>query len=170
MSGAEDRSAIEALTARAEIRSRLADYFDAVQRHDWPGVSAHFTPDALVDYGTPGVRGVDDNVELLRLGTERLTSRSTLLGMHSLINIDGLVATSETVALTAHAPPTEGGDAPPTEGDPPPAGAHPLPAEGAKARLSAVRYEDEWRRGDDAVWRVTRRTCHHESKWWCQLR
>lgn len=123
-------------------------YFDAVNRRDWAAVTDGFEPSARLDYGTPGVETVERNVAMLRAGTERLTSSSTLLGLQSSIHVDGQQARSETGALTAHCTPQPGA---------------------GHARLSMVRYEDEWARGADGVWRVRRRTCHHEVKAWCEL-
>jgi hypothetical protein len=135
------------LVGRARIRSALAAYFDAVQQHDWDRVTGSFVPSAKLDYGTPGVEGVVENVELLRLGTERLTSASMLLGFHSDISVGDGVASSETGALTCHRP-REGAD--------------------DRARLSMVLYEDDWRLCEDAHWRITRRICHHQMRLWCR--
>ncbi len=145
--GSEEAVILARLVARTRIRSALAAYFGAVQRHDWDRVTAAFVPSARVDYGTPGVEGVAENVELLRLGTERLTSASMLLGFHSEISVGDGVASSETGALTCHRPSGGTDD---------------------RARLSMVRYEDQWRLCEDAEWRITRRTCHHEMRLWCQ--
>lgn len=135
------------LEDRAAIRTAMGDYFDAVNRGDWTKVTDGFVADAVLEYGTPGVATVERNVALLRAGTERLTSSSTLLGLQSCVDLDGDRARSETAALTAHCP---------ASGD-------------RRARLSMVRYEDEWIRCPDGAWRVSRRTVHHEMKAWCRL-
>jgi len=137
------------LEAKGRIRHALAEYFEAVQRHDWATVTSLFVPSARLDYGTPGVRGVEENIRLLRAGVERLTAASTLLGMHCLIEVrqDG-TASSHTSGFTTHTP-ADGGPA---------------------ARMSAVTYEDAWSLQADGTWRITQRTCHHEFKGWLRLR
>ena len=77
------------LLARAAIREELTSYLDAVMRHDWERVAESFTPSATLDYGTPGVTAVEANIDLLRAGVDRLTAKSTLLGMHADIDVSG---------------------------------------------------------------------------------
>jgi hypothetical protein len=137
------------LLERQAIKRVITRYFDAVERRDWDRVTATFVPQAFVDYGTPGIEDVERNVALLRAGVERLTSASTLLGLQTSIEVTGETGASTTCAFTAHCP----------------AGADPGPA-----RMSVVRYEDEWRHGPDNDWRITRRVAHHELKGWLTLR
>jgi len=144
-------AALAAYEDREAIRRDMATYFDAVERRDWARVTATFAPTASLDYGTPGVEGVDENVALLRAGVERLTSASTLLGMQCAVVVSGDAARSMTAALTAHSP-----------ADP--------NADGGRARMSIVRYEDEWARTRDRRWQVTRRVVHHDLKGWLTLR
>jgi len=142
------RSELWALTARAAIRQRLTEYFDAVTRHDWDRVRRSFRRDATLDYGTPGVTSVDDNVALLRTGAERLTATSSLLGMQCVIDVHGETAGSKTTTFTAHTP----GDG--TE----------------RARMSIVVYLDEWTREPvSEAWVVTKRVVHHRIKGWLDL-
>ena len=61
---------ISRLEAKANIRQVLAGYFDAVQRRDWAAVSDVFVPSAHLDYGTPGVSGVAENIKLLRVSVD----------------------------------------------------------------------------------------------------
>lgn len=137
------------LMFRAQIRQAITAYFDAVQRRDWAAVTATFVPWATLDYGTPDVRDVAENIRLLQAGTERLSSSSTIFGMHSRIHILGETAKSETSAFTTHCP---------------------LSASDDRARMSSVRYEDEWICCDDGRWRITKRTCHHEFRGWLPMR
>ena len=65
--GAEG-AARRAFADREAIREALTDYFDALGRGDWPRIADGFTPDADLDYGTPGVRDVEGNLRLLRAG------------------------------------------------------------------------------------------------------
>lgn len=144
-------AALAAYEDREAIRGAMATYFDAVERRDWDRVTATFAPTASLDYGTPGVEGVQENLALLRAGVERLTSASTLLGMQCAVVVAGDTARSMTAALTAHSP--AGSDADP-----------------ARARMSIVRYEDDWARTHDGRWQVTRRVVHHDLKGWLALR
>jgi hypothetical protein len=141
-----EHEAVAALVARASIRQVLVTYVDAIGRHDWPAVTACFAPTAVVDYGTPGVSDVAGNLGLLRAGMERLTSVSTLLGMHVDIRVDGDRAKSQMAAFTAHGPPIDSD---------------------RQIRMSVVRYEDWWLRTGPADWLITQRVCHHEVKGWC---
>lgn len=138
------------LLQRVLIREALTAYFVALQERDWASVECAFTPDATVDYGTPGVRDVVQNIALLRAGVERNTSTSTLLGMEPVIELTPEGARSRTVAFTAHLP---------------------APANGHRsvARMSAVRYEDQWELTEPRHWRISTRVCHHEFKGWLQL-
>ena len=128
----------------------MASYFDAVEQREWDGVAGMFVADASLDYGTPGVERVTENIALLRAGVERFTSASTLLGMQCAVTVDGDRAPSMTAALTAHSPADSGVDP-------------------SRARMSVVRYEDDWIRTDGG-WRVTRRVVHHDLKGWLALR
>jgi len=142
-------ASVAELEAKARIRHALAEYFEAVQQHDWAMVTGLFEASAHLDYGTPGVRNVEENIRLLRAGVERLTAASTLLGMHCIIEIhEGGKAISHTSGFTTHTP-ADGGPA---------------------ARMSAVTYEDQWSLQDNGSWRITRRICHHEFKGWLRLR
>jgi ketosteroid isomerase-like protein len=144
-------ASLAAYADRDAIRRAMASYFDAVERRDWDGVAEVFVADASLDYGTPGVAGVTENIALLRAGVERFTSASTLLGMQCAVTVDGDRARSMTAAFTAHSP----GDSVPGP---------------ARARMSIVRYEDDWIRTHDGGWRVTRRVVHHDLKGWLALR
>jgi hypothetical protein len=146
---ADPAAAVSTLVDRLAIKRAIAAYFDAVERRDWRRVVETFVPRASVDYGTPGVDGVDDNVALLRAGVERLTSASTLLGMNAIVTVDVGNARSTSWAFTAHAPADR--------------------AEG-RARMSVVRYEDEWVRDAAGGWKITRRVAHHELKGWLTTR
>ncbi len=95
---------IAVLLARAAIREELTSYLDAVMRHDWERVAQSFTPSATLDYGTPGVTAVEANIDLLRAGVDRLTSKSTLLGMHADIDVSGDRARTQATTFTAHTP------------------------------------------------------------------
>jgi hypothetical protein len=142
-------AAVSTLVDRLAIKRAIVEYFDAVERRDWSRVRDTFVPSASVDYGTPGVDGVDENVALLRAGVERLTSASSLLGMNTAVTVDFDTARSTSWAFTAHCPADL--------------------AEG-RARMSVVRYEDEWVRDVDGGWRITRRIAHHELKGWLAMR
>lgn len=142
------RPEIEALLARAAIREQLDAYLDAVMRHDWERVTSTFTPTAMLDYGTPGVTAVDANIDLLRAGVDGLTSQSTLLGMHSVIDVSGGQARSDTTTFTAHTP---------------------APGSAHQARMSVVVYADRWARSPDGTWRVTDRVVHHRLRGWLDL-
>jgi hypothetical protein len=144
---------VASLAAHADrdaIRRAMASYFDAVEQRDWDSVAELFVTDASLDYGTPGVERVTENIALLRAGVERFTSASSLLGMQCAVTVDGDRARSMTAALTAHSPAGSGADLP-------------------RARMSIVRYEDDWIRTGDG-WRVTRRVVHHDLKGWLELR
>jgi SnoaL-like domain len=144
---------VASLAAHADrdaIRRAMASYFDAVEQRDWDSVAELFVTDASLDYGTPGVERVTENIALLRAGVERLTSASTLLGMQCGVTVDGDHARSMTAALTAHSP-ADSGVGP------------------SRVRMSIVRYEDDWIRTADG-WRVTRRVVHHDLKGWLELR
>jgi hypothetical protein len=147
--GMDLRAAVSALIDRLAVKQAIVAYLDAVERRDWSRVRDTFAPSAWVDYGTPGARGVDDNVALLRAGVERLTSSSTLLGMNAAVDVDLDTARSTSWAFTAHCPAGELDE---------------------RARMSVVRYEDEWERRADGRWRITRRVAHHELKGWLTLR
>jgi hypothetical protein len=142
-------TALGRLAARAAIREELTEYFAAVTRHDWDRVRRSFRSDATLDYGTPGVVSVDDNLALLRAGTERLTATSTLLGMQSVITVHGETAHSETTTFTAHTP-GDGTD---------------------RARMSIVVYVDDWASEPTSggTWLVTKRVVHHRIKGWLDL-
>ncbi len=143
-------AALRELAARAAIREQLTQYFDAVTRHDWDRVRRSFRRDATLDYGTPGVVSVDENVALLQAGAERLTATSSLLGMQSVITVLGETAQSETTTFTAHTP-GDGTD---------------------RARMSIVVYVDDWATepAPEGTWLVTRRVVHHRIKGWLDLR
>jgi ketosteroid isomerase-like protein len=143
-------ASLAAYADREAIRRAMASYFDAVEQRDWDGVAEMFVADASLDYGTPGVDRVTENIALLRAGVERFTSASTLLGMQCAVTVDGDRARSMTAALTAHSPADSGRDP-------------------SRARMSIVRYEDDWIRTGDG-WRVTRRVVHHDLKGWLTLR
>jgi ketosteroid isomerase-like protein len=143
-----DPAEIGQLSARAAIRDALTAYLDAVMRHDWERVARTFTPTATLDYGTPGVTAVDANIDLLRAGVDRLTSASTLLGMHAVIEVAGDEARSDTTTLTAHTP---------------------APGPDRRARMSVVVYADAWARGPDGTWRITDRVVHHRLRGWLEL-
>ena len=117
-------------------------------RHDWERVAQTFTPSATLDYGTPGVTAVEANIDLLRAGVDRLTSKSTLLGMHADIDVSGDRARSQTTTFTAHTP-ALGTD--------------------HRARMSVVVYADGWCRGPDDRWRITDRVVHHRLRGWLDL-
>src|SRR5882672_9485680 len=95
---------VAVLLARAAIREELTAYLNAVMGHDWDRVAQTFTPSATLDYGTPGVTGVEANIGLLRAGVDLLTSKSTLLGMHADIDVSGDRARSQATTFTAHTP------------------------------------------------------------------
>jgi SnoaL-like domain len=139
---------IAMLLARAAIREELTSYLDAVMRHDWERVAQSFTPSATLDYGTPGVTAVEANIDLLRAGVDRLTAKSTLLGMHADIDVSGDRARTQATTFTAHTP-TPGSD--------------------QRARMSVVVYADEWCRGPDDRWRITDRVVHHRLRGWLDL-
>jgi hypothetical protein len=140
---------VSALIDRLAVKRAIVAYLDAVERRDWGRVRDTFAPGASVDYGTPGVDGVDDNVALLRAGVERLTSASTLLGMNAAVTVDADTARSTSWAFTAHCPAGQAG---------------------GRGRMSVVRYEDEWARQAGGGWRITRRIAHHELKGWLTMR
>ena len=141
--------ALAQLVDRDAIRAELDTYFDALGRHDWARIADGFTPDAGLDYGTPGVRDLEGNLRLLRAGVERLTVVSTLLGMQARVRTTGDEAVSETTAFTAHL------------------AAGPGPQ---RMRVSFVRYEDTWRRCGDGRWRVRERIVHPDLKGWLEPR
>jgi hypothetical protein len=89
------------------------------------------------------VRGVAENIRLLRAGVERFVARSTLVSMHVVVDVADDVARSRGTAFTAH-----------TNADPT-----------APGRMSVVVYEDTWARGPDG-WLVADRVVHHELKGW----
>jgi ketosteroid isomerase-like protein len=142
-------TAVSTLIDRHAVKGAIVEYLDAVERRDWSRVRDTFAPGAFVDYGTPGVEGADENVALLRAGVERLTSASTLLGMNAAVTVEVDTARSTSWAFTAHCPAGEAG---------------------GRARMSVVRYEDEWARQAGGRWRITRRIAHHELKGWLTLR
>ena len=107
-----------------------------------------FTPSATLDYGTPGVTAVEANIDLLRAGVDRLTARSTLLGMHADIDVSGDRARTQATTFTAHTP-ALGSD--------------------PRARMSVVVYADEWCRGPDDRWRITDRVVQHRLRGWLDL-
>jgi hypothetical protein len=140
---------IAMLLARAAIRDELTAYLEAIMGHDWERVSQTFTPSATLDYGTPGVTGVEANIDLLRAGVDLLTSKSTLLGMSADIDVSGDRAHSQATTFTAHTP-ASGTD--------------------QRARMSIVVYEDEWCLDpDDDRWRITDRVVHHRLRGWLDL-
>ncbi len=143
-----DHREIAVLLARAAIREELTAYLAAVMGHDWERVAETFAPSATLDYGTPGVTGVQANIDLLRAGVDLLTSKSTLLGMHADIEVSGDQATSEATTFTAHTPAL---------------------ATDHRARMSIVVYADAWRHGPDGRWRVTDRVVHHRVRGWLDL-
>lgn len=145
MSAAEREQAARAYADREAIRAALDAYFDALGRGDWSQIADGFTADASLDYGTPDIRDVESNLRLLRAGVERLTVVSTLLGMQSRVETRGDEGTSQTLAFTAHL----------ASGEDPP-----------RMRVSFVRYEDAWRRGEDGRWRVRTRVVHPDVKGW----
>ncbi len=128
MNAAAREQAARAYADREAIREALSAYFDALGRGDWVQIADGFTADAVLDYGTPGVRDVESNLRLLRTGVERLTVVSTLLGMQSRVATNGDEGTSQTLAFTAHLAAGEGPQ---------------------RMRVSFVRYEDAWRREAD---------------------
>lgn len=136
---------LEAFADRESIREALDAYFDALGRGDWEEIADGFTADAVLDYGTPGVRDLEGNLRLLRAGVERLTLVSTLMGMQARVEARGDQASSQTLAFTAHLASGEGSQ---------------------RMRVSFVRYEDAWRRGPDGRWRVCGRVVHPDVKGW----
>ena len=145
-----DRPAgVAAFVDRAAIREALVAYLSAVQHHDWERVEEAFAPRATLDYGTPGVTSVADNIRLLRAGVDRFVARSTLIGMHVVVTVDGDTAQSRSSAFTAHT--SAVGPTVPT-------------------RMSVVVYADQWMRCTDGRWRITDRVVHHDLKGWLQLR
>lgn len=144
-----DARSLAALVDRDAVRAALDAYFEALGRRDWSELEDGFTSDAILDYGTPGVRDLAGNLRLLRAGVERLTLVSTLLGFQSRVEVDGDGATSRTTAFTAH---LASGPAP------------------QRMRVSFVRYEDGWRRCADGRWRVCSRVVHPELKGWLEPR
>jgi hypothetical protein len=138
-------AAIVAFMDRVAIRDALVAYLDAVQRHEWAAVEACFAPWATLDYGTPGVHDVTENIRLLRAGVDRFVARSTLVSMHVVVDVTGDVARSRGTAFTAH---TTNADA------------------AAPGRMSVVVYADTWARWSDGGWRVTDRVVHHQLKGW----
>lgn len=141
--------ALAGLADREAIRAELDAYFEALGRRDWDRITDGFTSDACLDYGTPGVRDVQGNLQLLRAGVERLTVVSTLLGMQARVQTSGDTAISETTAFTAHL------------------ASGPEPQ---RLRVSFVRYEDTWRRCTDGRWRVRERSVHPDLKGWLDPR
>jgi hypothetical protein len=141
-------AAIARFVDRDSIGDAIDVYLNAVERRDWDRVTDTFAPWAVLDYGTPGVESVEDNVALLRAGVERLTSVSTLLGMQTCVTVTGDVATSMSSAFTTHIP---------------------AETEPRRARMSIVRYEDDWIRWPSGGWRITKRITHHELKGWLML-
>jgi ketosteroid isomerase-like protein len=143
-----DPSQVAVLLARSAIREELTAYLDAVMNHDWERVAQTFTPSARLDYGTPGVTGVQANIDLLEAGVDLLTSRSTLLGMHADIDVSGDSALSQATTFTAHTP---------------------APGTDHRARMSIVIYEDGWFHDADDRWRITERVVHHRLRGWLDL-
>lgn len=141
--------ALAALADRDAIRSALDAYFEALGRRDWERIAYGFTADAVLDYGTPGVRDLAGNLRLLRAGVERLTLVSTLLGLQTRVEVRGDEAISETNVFTAH---LASGPSP------------------QRMRVSFVRYEDAWRRCTDGRWRVRARIVHPDLKGWLEPR
>jgi len=148
MSAESDEAELRAFVDREAIRAALDAYFEALNRGDWSALEDGFTPDARLDYGTPGVRDVEGNLRLLRAGVERLTVVSTLLGMQARVRTNGDEGRSETMAFTAHV--AAGPDS-------------------QRMRCSFVRYEDAWRRGTDGHWRVSERIVCPSGKGWLDL-
>ena len=144
-----DADALAELVDREAIRAELDAYFEALGRRDWERIAEGFTSDARLDYGTPGIRDVEGNLQLLRTGVERLTVVSTLLGMQARARTSGDEAVSETTAFTAH---LASGPGP------------------QRLRVSFVRYEDAWRRCTDGRWRVRERIVHPDLKGWLEPR
>jgi hypothetical protein len=130
-----DQQLLELLD-RDAIEQVLSRYLDAVRRRDWADVLSCFVPGAYADYGFDADRTIEVQVELLRKGINRFDA-STLIGSNCLIDLASDRASSRMTALTAHQSRADTGE---------------------RTRISTVRYEDDWVRGDDGAWRIARRS------------
>jgi hypothetical protein len=131
-----DDEAVRRLLDRQAIEDVLTRYLDAMRRRDWQEVRSCFVPGAFADYGFDAEQTIEAQLELLKRGMERFDV-STFLGGNCIIELASDRAESQMTALTAHQPRVDSGD---------------------RTRVSTVRYEDEWVRGDDGAWRIARRT------------
>ena len=121
------------LEDRAAIHELEMRYFFAVDDRDWTAVRACFTADARLDYGV-FTGGVDAVVDAIARGLSSFT-RTMHHGGNVLIELAGERARCETYAVCHH-----------RLGD----------GDGARDRVSALRYRDELRR-DAGGWRIAAR-------------
>ena len=96
----DDRATLAWLADRQAIRDLVARYAVAVDRKDWPGVRACFTPDAACDYAW--FRGDLETVlgHIVR-GLAQFETTMHLVGNH-LAEVSGDTATAETYAVCHH--------------------------------------------------------------------
>lgn len=122
------------LEDRAAVHDLEMRYFFAVDDRDWAAVRACFAPEAHLDY-VVFAGDVDTVVGAIARGLAGVTRTMHHAG-NVLVEVDGDTARCETYAVCTHRL---------GEGD------------GARDRVSAIRYRDQLRR-DDAGWRIVRRT------------
>jgi hypothetical protein len=122
------------LEDRAAIHDVVMRYFFAVDDRDWAGVRACFTADARLDY-VVFAGGADEVVDTIARGLSHFT-HIMHHGGNVLIELAGDGARCETYAVCHHRL---------GEGD------------GARDRVSAIRYRDRLRR-DPGGWRIAERS------------
>jgi len=88
------------LADRQAIRDLVTRYACAVDRRDFDGVAACFTPDAETDY-TYFAGPIGDVLEKIRAGVSGFAMTMHVLGNH-LAEVRGDTATSETYAVCYH--------------------------------------------------------------------
>jgi hypothetical protein len=131
-----DEQRLREMLDRDAIETVLTRYLEAVRRRDWTEVLSCFVPGAYADYGFDVERTIEAQAPLLERGMRRFDA-STFIGSNYVIELDSDRASSRMSAFTAH---------------------QSRPETGERTRISTVRYEDEWARGEDGEWRITRRT------------